>query len=64
VATTKKPQAKAPNPVEHSIEMKALYERLDNQELQISMLIRCVSELQKMYKREVAESRKIVESIL
>ncbi len=60
----KKSIPKLPDPVEHSIEMKALYERLDNQELQISMLIRCVSELQKMYKREIAESRKIVESIL
>ena len=44
---------------EKSIEMQILYDRIADLELQVSMLIRCVSELQKMYKRELNAAREI-----
>jgi len=44
---------------EKSLEMQILYDRIADLELQVSMLIRCVSEIQKMYKRELNAAREV-----
>jgi hypothetical protein len=44
---------------EKSIEMQILYDRIADLELQVSMLIRCVSEIQKMHKRELNAAREV-----